>query len=90
MIQDYPVLRIREKDNKLECELTDPTSMQVTEIDVRVAALRKKSIQVHYERIIRMMGKRERPPVGVFNKELKPLASEIGQILARILRKLDF
>jgi hypothetical protein len=64
--------------------------MQVTEIDAKFSALKKKKIQTHYENVIAMMNEEERPLLTDFKAELRILESEIGQILARILRKLAF
>lgn len=92
MTKDYQILRIREKtDNKLECELTDPATMQVMEIVETINAKTKKQIQDHYQTIVEIMGNTyQRPKLTDFNYNLNVLQTNIGQILSRILRKLTF
>ena len=33
VVQEYPILRLRQFGSKLECELIDPAIMQITGID---------------------------------------------------------
>jgi hypothetical protein len=92
MTKDYPILRIRAKsDNTFECELTDPSSMQVMEIVEKIDVKTQKNIQTHYQALVEMMGNtNQRPKLTDFNHSLNILQSKIGSILSRILRNLAF
>jgi len=89
MVQDYPTLRIRQLNNKLECELTEPTSMQITGIETKITRTTKRTINKHYAEILRITGDKE-PKITEFKKALNRLGNKIGKILKEILEKLAF
>jgi len=39
MVREYHVLRLKQIGTRLECELTDPTSMQIVSIDKKSAKI---------------------------------------------------
>jgi len=90
LVQDYPILRIRQVGSKLECELTNPTSMQIPGIEVKPWQQKAKKIHCHYMEILRMVGGLEQPNIKDFMKGLKTLGREIGDILRVILENLAF
>ena len=90
MVQDYPILRLRYSGNKLECELTDPISMQIVGIEYKFTKKMMATINKHYEEILRMTGGKEQPSVLEFKKELNKLGNEIGKVLKYVLKNLAF
>jgi len=89
MVQDYPILRLRRLGRKLECELTDPSSMQIVGIEHKFSQKTKTKINKHYESILRMTGGEE-PSLTKFKRELNKLGSEIDRTLKYILKNLAF
>ena len=89
-MQDYPILRLRQFGNELECELTDPTLMQIVGIDAKIPQESKKTIDQHYAEILRMTGSKDQPNITKFRKELRLLGNEIGKILKQVLKRLAF
>jgi len=47
MVVDYTVLRLRQNENRLECELTDPKSMQIIGLHQKDAWLNKSLKKRH-------------------------------------------
>ncbi len=92
VVEDYPVLRIMEKDGKFECELTEPNSMQVSSIELKISSKDKNQIISQYNEIIKIMAlyPENAPSPTQFSSILKTLGVEIGKILNPILRKLAF
>jgi len=87
LVQDYPVLRIRQNGNELECELAEPTSMQIVRIrrkNVRITKALKR-IPSKYTSIVQMMEHDEPPNLRTFRLELRILGNEIGRVLTPIL-----
>lgn len=90
MVQDYPILRIREKNKKLDCELSDPTSMQVTEIEEIFPSKTKNEILKHYDNIIETMAQPDYYDyLSYFKQELNVLSKKIGKILNSILTRFS-
>ena len=90
MVQEYPILRLMESGSKLDCELIDPTIMQIVRIDEKMTKQSKEAIKQYYERILKMSsGKNKCLVKRSFKKELNKVGKEIGNILKRVLKKLS-
>ena len=93
VVSEYPVLRLRQIGNKLECELSEPSSMQIVRIDRKSAKITKalrNTIPRTYAGLVEMAGNPEIYDPRVFSKELKILEREIGKTLTPILKDLAF
>lgn len=91
MTSSLPILRLRRVRKWLECELTDPKSMQITSFDQRPIKLTeafKKDILRPYKKLLRM-ARDEETRAGDFGQELRVIGSEIYQILHPIFRRFD-
>ncbi|MEM3566119.1 MAG: CHAT domain-containing protein [Candidatus Bathyarchaeia archaeon] len=90
MVQSYPILRLRRVGKKLECELTNPTSMQMIGIDVKMPQGSEEVIYQQYAKILRITSNDEASNPKIFERQLKKLGSEIGKVLGQVLRRLAF
>jgi len=87
-----PILRLRRVNRRLECELTDPESMQIISFDedpIKLTEKFKKDILRPYTRIVRMTRNEETPNVGHFKLELRVLGKNIWDILGPIFDRFD-
>jgi len=86
-----PILRLRRVGKLLECELTDPKSMQITSFDQRPIKLTegfKKGILRPYKKLLRMAGDEETRTCD-FRQELKTIGSEIWRVLGPVFKRFD-
>jgi len=60
VVQEYPILRLRQFGSKLECELIDPAVMQITGIDEKITKQSKEAIKQHHAEILKMASGRGR------------------------------
>jgi len=82
-----PTLRIRRVRGQLECELTDPKSMQIISFDkqpIKLTEKLKKDILRPYAAILRMTRKKETPNVVHFKRELREMGRKVWKILEPI------
>jgi len=90
VVQEYPILRLRQFRSKLECELIDPATMQIIGIDEKMTKQSEEAIKRHYAEILKMAsGENECIAKRSFKKELNTLGKEIGNILKNVLKRLS-
>ncbi|MDH5771409.1 MAG: CHAT domain-containing protein [Candidatus Bathyarchaeota archaeon] len=86
-----PILRIRRANQKLECELSDPKSMQIIGFDkpIKLTEKLKKEILRHYVAILRMTRNEETPNVAHFKRELRVMGRKVWNVLGPIFERFD-
>ena len=92
MARDYSILRIRQAENKFECELIDPTSMQIVSINRRKAkfTIGQRKILTTYGKLVELAGSSKPSEIREFSRQLEILSIETGKILTHLLKNIGF
>lgn len=91
MTETVPILRLRRVNNQLECELMDPSSMQIISFEKpnKLTEKNKKEILRQYVNILRMTRSEGTTSIKRFKYELRELGKKIWKILGPIFEDFD-